>query len=647
MKGIRAVLASAALAGAVVLAGCTTGADVGGPNGNDTSDWQALSVSAPTWASAASYLGPANASDEIDVHVYLKLRNEATATAELAAISDPHNTRYRQFLTGAQFSALYGPTPEMANAVSSHLASFGLQVSYVPGNRAYVAAHGTVAQASAAFGTPLGRYQVGGEVRRAPTSAARLPRSIASGVMTLLGLATPTQMQPHNIPTNAPLAGVNPDDGNEPLPCSEWFGQTLDTTDPPFAPGWPTLGLIPCPYRPAQLRSAFGLSKQIRGGLDGTGISIGIVDAYLSPTLVQDAQTYFDNNDLDYPLPTSQISVQMGPGTAQTPDPGWYYEQSLDVESIHSMAPGANIVYVGGQSNQYTDMAAAINYIMDNGLADIISNSYGSIEAQTTDQVVYHAVALQAGLRGVGLYFSSGDHGDNAVQNSGNPSPDFPASLDIVTAVGGTSMALDQNGQVLFQVGWEDAVSRLEAGPDGGTPSYVPAAPGSYYEGAGGGTSGTYLQPSYQAGVVPAALANLPGVPSRVMPDVASLADPYTGFLIGITDPTAGVYIEAGYGGTSLACPLFAATMALAEQNAGHSFGFANPLLYSAYNTPAFIDIVPGASPNGIIFPSTATRGAAVLDYDFQGLTINTAVGYDNVTGIGVPNGQSFLDAIQ
>jgi subtilase family serine protease len=213
------------------------------------------------------------------------------------------------------------------------------------------------------------------------------------------------------------------------------------------------------------------------------------------------------------------------------------------------------------------------------------------------------------------------------------------------------SLALAQDGSVLFQTGWETGASfltQVTVVPDGGDPDagvtslvWQPAAPGAFVFGAGGGASMVYEQPSWQVGVVPEAMADVPGAPARVVPDVSMVADPITGFLVGQTDPTSGIYGEGAVGGTSLACPLFAATMALAEQNAGRSFGFANPLLYSAAGTTAFTDIVPQTSPQDSALPGIA------LTFDYPGLAIGTAVGYDNVTGLGTPNGQGFLDNIQ
>jgi subtilase family serine protease len=430
----------------------------------------------------------------------------------------------------------------------------------------------------------------------------------------------------------------------------------MDSTDPQFGNYPAQVPYAPCGYTPGQLRAAYGFSQTIRRGNDGTGVKIAIVDAFLSPTLLQDAQTYAAQHDPDYPLLDAQFSAQMAPGNPQTPDPNWYGEQSLDVEAVHAMAPGATIVYVGAQSPQDVDLIAAINLIVEGNLASIISNSYGSPEGQANDFVVWKAATTHAGLKGIGVYFASGDHGDE-LGNLGSVSADFPASLPTVTAVGGTSLALGQRNERVFEAGWETTISFLmrpmPVGVDGGVMprdsdagppalQWAPPAPGQFLFGAGGGTSLVYEQPAWQAGIVPDDIANTPGAPARVVPDVAMLADPLTGFLVGMT--TNGTYAESPTGGTSLACPLFAATMALAEQHVGKSFGFANPRLYAAHDK-AFRDIVPNSTPQGVVI--SRSQGNVFGTIDYAGQSIKTAVGYDNVTGLGAPDGQNFLTALE
>jgi len=440
---------------------------------------------------------------------------------------------------------------------------------------------------------------------------------------------------------------------NGPNVCSEWYGQVPDTTDPAY-PGYAALSYAPCGYFPGKIRQGYGFSDIIRQGNDGKGQKIAIVDAFLSPTLLLDAQTYAANNDPDYPMKASQLKTVWGPGQPQTPDTGWYGEQTLDVEAAHAMAPGATIVAVASQSAYDQDLIAAINMVVTKRLGSVISNSYGMVEqGGYVDFLAWKPVLTAAGLKGIGVYFSSGDNGDEGFADFGiPPSADFPASSDLVTAVGGTSLALGQTGNLVFEAGWETGASFLDpavdADADAGTPAmpatWDPAPPGFFVFGAGGGWSTVFEQPTWQKNVVPNSYAVQAGVARRTVPDVGMLADPFTGFVVGQTDPDSGTYSEAAIGGTSLACPLFAATIVLAQQHSGRSFGFANPLLYKHKN--AFRDIVPLNPKQAVVLPLDDGSVAAVpFDYDQQ--TIKTAEGWDSVTGLGSPNGKAFINNIK
>jgi subtilase family serine protease len=84
------------------------------------------------------------------------------------------------------------------------------------------------------------------------------------------------------------------------------------------------------------------------------------------------------------------------------------------------------------------------------------------------------------------------------------------------------------------------------------------------------------------------------------------------------------------HGGTSAAAPIWAALMALADQDAGHRLGFVNPAIYRIARSPryhqAFHDITTGN--NTVQFPPTTITGD------------RAAVGWDPVTGWGSPNAQ-------
>ena len=87
--------------------------------------------------------------------------------------------------------------------------------------------------------------------------------------------------------------------------------------------------------------------------------------------------------------------------------------------------------------------------MIQNHVANIVSNSYGFAgEDGLGDEVnVEHSMFIQAAAEGIGFYYSSGDDGDNFVfGNTARPEPDFPSSDPLVTAVGGTTLGLNANG---------------------------------------------------------------------------------------------------------------------------------------------------------------------------------------------------------
>jgi subtilase family serine protease len=136
----------------------------------------------------------------------------------------------------------------------------------------------------------------------------------------------------------------------------------------------------------------------------------------------------------------------------------------------------------------------------------------------------------------------------------------------------------------------------------------------------------------------------------RAVPDISMVADPATGMVIGYTQtfPDGVRYNESRSGGTSLASPLFAGMMALADQQAHLHHGFVNPVLYRYANRGDLQDVA-----------DTTTRAQVRSDYvnridDTAGVTyslrsmqfpqtIATGRGYDDMTGVGSPRTAYFL----
>jgi subtilase family serine protease len=636
--------------GAAALVTATAGAAVSASPPSTT-----LPGSVPSWAAPANRVGSVSSSQQVTFRVYLNNRGGDAAATYAQAVSTPGSSEYGKFLTPAQYRAQFSPTKSDASTVARWLSSQGFTVdSNGPSNNKYVQATGTLSQASTAFGTSFAMYRTEGHTVRSNSAALHVPTSLTQ-VEAVVGLDESQTLAHADTPSPAPGGFRNAG------PCSAYWGQkTVTNTDTPDGTTLPSSpsAFAPCGYAGEQLQGLYGMKDAIANGTDGSGVTVGIIDAYASRTIESDANTYFTRHGLPT-FAAGQFRQVVSPGTYQFPenpaqDPeGWAGEETLDVEAVHTMAPGADIVYIGAPNN-YRDMDAIMNRVVDNHLADIVSNSYGYggealppgyIKPQVDTQI-------QAAAEGISLFFSSGDSGDETGGVAGaSPTPDWPASSPWVTAVGGTSAGVSQDDTRVFEVGWETKKSTLnKTSTTWNTPTWL--------YGSGGGTSRLFAQPAYQQGVVPNSIARTyGGAAMRVIPDVAALGDPNTGMLVGETQqfPDGTYYDEYRIGGTSLASPLYAGMFALVVQKAGHNFGLANPALYGTYGgssldiTKAALNEFPGDVRvdyiNGVDASNGYVYSARWFDRD-ENLTIHVRPGYDDVTGIGVPTGQAWIDAL-
>jgi subtilase family serine protease len=610
-----------------------------------------LPNSHPGWATPANKVAATSPGSQIAFSVYLKMRDQAGAEAAAAAVSDPGSSSYGHYLSPAQVRARYAATDATVRSVRQWLSSAGLTVGTTASNNAYIQASGTAAQIQQAFAVHLNVYSVKGQHRRGVDANLSLPSSILSSVVSVNGL-NQSQSKPLNSGATASPATVPPPAGfRNAQPCGAYYGQKVDTTDPPY--NGQHLPYAPCGYKPGQLRSAYGIAGTVKRGVSGHGQTVAILDAFASPTLYADAAEYASRNDRGHPLTHSQYSEYDFPTNTALEPPGqcdaagWYGEQTLDVEAVHAMAPGAHILYVGASDCLDSSLDQALNYVVAGRLADVVSNSYGDLgeDGIPADEIqAFNQIAIQGALEGITINFSSGDYGDNAAI-LGQPEADYSASDPWVTAVGGTSLGVGAKGQRVLETGWETTKSALSNG------SWGPAA---YVYGSGGGTSRLFAEPRYQRGVVPDALAreNQTGNNrGRVVPDISMDGDPTTGFLVGETQtfPHGVYYDQYRIGGTSLSSPLFSGLMAVANQLDRYDHGFVNPVLYRfTSRTRAISDVrhvTGGAVRVDYVNGVDASNGltTSVRTFDFQGLTIQTTPGYDNVTGLGVPDGLAFL----
>jgi subtilase family serine protease len=426
-------------------------------------------------------------------------------------------------------------------------------------------------------------------------------------------------------------------------------------------------------YEPFQLQKAYNLSPLFSRGIEGQGETIVIVDAFGSPSIASDLQTFDSQTGLPNP-PSFRVITPEGPVTTtpanctSTYSPtgpdlcsdyyGWTDETSLDVEWSHVMAPKANILLVETPMTEtegiygFPQIVAAENYVVDHHLGDVITQSFGANEQTfTSPRQIYklRSAYLNAARHGVTVLAGSGDNGstdedcdpasgcanpDNVICCTAHQAIDWPASDPLVTAVGGTQLHLNAKGKRTAPDSvWDDLSSTV--GVTG--PVYTWGA-------GGGGRSTAFRRPFFQNGV-----AGVVG-DSRGTPDIAmSAAVNGAVDFYDTTDPSV-----AGWGivgGTSEASPLFSGIVALADQVAGHRLGYLNPALYGMAQSRVPAGIVPisqGSNTFTYCLPAdTESNDSCASSADLVTVPGFNANGfYNDATGWGTVNAASFVPAL-
>jgi hypothetical protein len=338
------------------------------------------------------------------------------------------------------------------------------------------------------------------------------------------------------------------------------------------------------PFTPAQITQAYGLNLVNFNGVigNGAGQTIAIVDAFNDPDIVSDANTF----STDFGLPQFVTSGN-GPtltvlgqnGTTSLPanaTPGtWDEEESLDVEWAHVVAPDANIVLFEANTNSSASLDATVVEAASFANVSVVSMSWGSPES-SGERNLDSDFTTPSNHQGITFVTSAGDSGDVT---------QYPSTSPNVISVGGTTLTINDDGSYGGEVAWSSG---------------------------GGGVSSHESIPSYQVGNI-----NNVSTTRRATPDVAWDADPNSGVIILDTDFNSTNFLKIG--GTSLAAPMWAALIAVADQGrvslGGTTLNGGTQTLPALYSLPEsdFNDITSGSNGQ----PAT--------------------VGYDLATGRGTP----------
>lgn len=637
-----------------------------------------VSQNAASLLQGAVDLGPVDSTKELNLTVHLKMPNKAAFDSAVEDLYDPASPKYEHWMTDADLSA-YGPAAAQVETVTKELQKHGLVVLSSDPAGFSIRVHGTVANIQAAFQTELHQFSLNNKTFRTNAREAHLTGTAAAFVGSVSGLTSanvhpmakhaidPRTGKPKFAPT--PLSKLQASGGLGAIVTDQCF--TSPKTYTFYTPGASLpVGVYfgndygdttkTCSFTSAQLAAHYGLPAAYAKGYDGTGATVVLVEGYGYPTMLDDANAFSQLNGLPT-LNSSNFEVIYPEGKPSDPNAGvltgWDVEIALDIQWSHSIAPKAKIIVVAAAGQDNETFQDTINYVITHHLGYSVSNSW----EEDLDDIAgppelesYNTLLEKAAAQGISVNFSSGDSGDNGL---GTPvgAPGVPADVPYATAVGGTSILNKINGTSI-ETGWGNELTLLNvSGP------LDPPQQQGLIGGSGGGESVYFKKPKWQA--------SLPGT-GRQVPDISALADPYTGVFIVLTSSGTQA-VQAGWGGTSLACPIFSAFWAIANQAAGHALGQAAPKIASLSGTDV-LDIVPHSSATNVtgtiynssgatfysapdllsadlfttqfvssIWPISSSEDADLSFGTDSSLTITK--GWDNVTGFGVPNGLPFI----
>ena len=373
-------------------------------------------------------------------------------------------------------------------------------------------------------------------------------------------------------------------------------------------------------YSPLQYRVAYNLNELYRHHVTGAGRTIVVIDSFGSPTVQHDLDVF----DARWGLPATEVDIvragAIPPFDPSNPDMlGWANESTLDVEYAHAVAPDARIMLVETPVDEtegvtgFPEMMTAEKQLIDTGVGDVISQSFGAPEASFpgADQGSYTSLLSlryafkDAARHHVAVLAASGDRGAGMVMADGSliRGVSWPASDPLVIAVGGTRLNLDDSGTRLGP----DAVWNDRGGA------------------GGGGLSNVFGRPGFQdtvKGVVG---------DQRGLPDISASAAHDGGAWVYTSYDAAHTGWRI-FGGTSEATPLFSAVIALADQAAGHRVANVDQTLYrlAAHHS----------DESGIV---DVTSG----DNNYQTVAGSSAVpGYDLASGLGTFDAAALVRAL-
>ncbi|MFN2545225.1 MAG: protease pro-enzyme activation domain-containing protein [Actinomycetota bacterium] len=518
--------------------------------------------------------------------VVLRLPGAAAMGRYLEEVADPAAAQYHRYLDPEEFGRRFGLSRGRIAAAEADLRGAGFDVLGANAERTAIQLRGSVGAVSRLFDLRMGDFRErSGRRFHSPLEEPTIPPSLSDAVVGVSG---------------------------------------LNGAQRPTERSVPSTGL-----KPADVEKAYDIGPLHDQGIDGHGMTIGIVS--FASFRQQDVDAFDEAAGTSGPAPRI---VKVNGGSDETAG-GNSGEVTLDIDTIRSVAPKAQIVSYEAQAptpslkefaSSFTEnMSAVIDRIVADGKVDVVSISWGMCDTpqlQPGTPWIAPADRLRtlrsfqaAQAAGISIFAAAGDAGAYDCQEYDlglqQLATDWPSDYAPVIAVGGTNLSVRSDGTYLQEAGWEDILERT---------------------GGGGGVNPMDPKPSWQVG---------PGVDNqfsngrRQVPDVAADADPSTGFFSVAGNEKNGKSEGHVVGGTSAAAPFWAASMLLIEQYAAkqgvRKLGFVSPVLYAiaAHQNPKFpsfhdvtlggnryYDATPGWDfATGLGSPDVFNLARAMVDY--------------------------------
>jgi kumamolisin len=534
-----------------------------------------------TTFTAAKDLGPLPASTPMTVGVAIAPPDPGAADAYVYALYSPGSPYYHHFLSSADYRAMFSPTPSAYSSVESYYSSYGLTLQPTP-DRLMLGLEGASSSVGQAFHTSFDKY------------------SLADGKI-VYGSATPV-----SVPGNLPITGVTGMSnavGPQPLQVSPAvLKANLDRTDLPAVNATPGAWSCTSGTEACNEPGYYGEYPLFDQGYTGTGVTVGIVDAYDSSTpqssLASAETSWASGGGLPTPKENFLYPIPHTANLNTSASSGWGGETELDEEMVDMTAPGSTIDVAFATDSSFA-VYEVVDYLVANNVSQTISMSWGEADVGTMyappqnpcmpyyscnaswdgSYAFLHPVFAEAVAEGITPFAAAGDCG--AADGTAGDSTDYPSSDPFVVGVGGT-IPNGTGSTYAGETGWSGNGSKCTANTGGGGGGYAP-----------------FPQPWWQHG--PGQLThNLRGDP-----DVS-------------TDSSDG---------TSQASPMWAGWMAVADQIHGSGLGLVGPSMYS-------------------ILRNSTAYAADFHDIKTGNNGYKAGVGWDPITGIGTPICSALLPAL-